>query len=288
MPRIRSDPNLNLISEDVTEEQAIQLLKNIWQANNNTEKYLWQQQVNDDREEQAHCDCLEEDKEERLKQECLAEEEEARKDERKKNKHKYTPIQNMGILDDPAITPCSYALRKLDKGEYVEMWYFTNNGLDEAAIKKTIDNDAMILMGLGSVNAHSVVNDENLPFEDFCQACPRFITMLQEADWPQDRIRIMVLFWRNLQVHKYRLLRDPWAQKTLLLHQVEQCKRWHIVAKSTAGPYDISEINEKVLEETRGRVYWEERLKSDNARDYKVSISSEQYAYPLLVVPSFL
>ncbi|KAG1866766.1 hypothetical protein F4604DRAFT_1524080, partial [Suillus subluteus] len=183
------DTRAQLISEDITEEQAIQLLKNIWQANNNTEKGLWQQQVNDDREEQAHRDHLEEDKEECLKQEHLAEEEEARKDEQKKNKHKCTPIQNMGIPDDPAITPCSYALHKLDKGEYVEMWYFTNDGLDEAVVKKTIDDDAMILSTLanGSTawvsatsthNARSVINDENLPFEDFCQACPRFITAL--------------------------------------------------------------------------------------------------------------
>ncbi|KAG1860253.1 hypothetical protein DFJ58DRAFT_657879, partial [Suillus subalutaceus] len=227
------DPNLNvcpdyasddfvntqaqLINEDIAEEQAVQLLKNIWQASNNTEKRLWQQQVNDNKEEQAHHDHLEEDEEEHLKQEHLAEEEEAHKEEQKKKKHKYTPIQNTGILDDPAITLCSYALRKLDKGEYVEMWYFTNDGLDEAAVKKTMDDDAMVLSTLtdsltawvsaaSMCNACSIINDKNLPFEDFCQACPHFLTVLLETDWPQDRIKMMALFWRNLQVHKYHYL----------------------------------------------------------------------------------
>jgi hypothetical protein len=44
--------------------------------------------------------------------------------------------------------PCSYALRKLDKGEYVELWYFTNDRLDEANLKKTVDDDTMIMSTL--------------------------------------------------------------------------------------------------------------------------------------------
>lgn len=121
-------------------------------------------------------------------------------------------------------------------------------------------------------STRSVVNDEDLSFEEFCQACPRFLEALEDADWPQDRMRMMALFWRNLQVHKYHSLRDPLAQKTLLVYQAEQRKCWHIVAKSPAGPYDISVVNEVVLEETRTKVYWEDRRKKDNARDYKVSV----------------
>ncbi|KAG1790644.1 uncharacterized protein HD556DRAFT_1204278, partial [Suillus plorans] len=205
MPRIRNDPNLDvcpdyasedfvatraqLINENTTDAQAIQLLKNIWEANNNMDKRRWQQQKNEDREEQVQRQRLEDDEQERLNQERAKEEEDAHKEERKKNKFKYIPIQNTGIPDEPAITPSSYALRKLDKGEYVELWYFTNDGLDEASIKKTIDDDAMVLSTLadGSTawissasarSARSVINDENLPFEEFCQACPRFLTAL--------------------------------------------------------------------------------------------------------------
>ncbi|KAG1840053.1 hypothetical protein F4604DRAFT_1992282 [Suillus subluteus] len=229
MLRICNDPNLNicpdyasedfantraqLINDNTTEEQTVQLLRNIWQANNTLDKRLWQQQVEDDREEHAHLERMEEDEQERLNQECTNEEEDARKEERKKNKYKYIPIQNSGIPDDPAITPCSYALRKLDKGEYLELWYFTNDGLDEAATKKTMDDNAMILSTLadGSTawvssastrSARSVVKDEDIPFEEFCQACPHFLAALEEADWPQDRIRMMALFWRNLQYTK--------------------------------------------------------------------------------------
>jgi hypothetical protein len=117
MPRIRNDPNFNtcpdyasanlvntraqLINENVNEEQAIQLLRNIWLANNEADKALWQQQLADDREQQDHAQRLEEDEQQRVDQERADEEEATRKEERKKNKHKYTPILATGIPDDP-------------------------------------------------------------------------------------------------------------------------------------------------------------------------------------------
>lgn len=138
-------------------------------------------------------------------------------------------------------------------------------------------------------NARSVINDEDLPFEEFCQACPRFLLALEEADWPQDRLRMMALFWRNLQVHKLRSARDPLAQKTLLVYQAKQRRHWHVVAKSSAGPYDISVVNEKVMEETRARVYWDDRIKKDNARDFKVSIHWDPFKifHSLIIIHSF-
>lgn len=121
MPRIRYDPNLSvcpdyaledfantraqLVNDNTTEEQAIQILKNIWQTNNALDKRLWQQQVEDDREERDHLQRMEDDEQERLNQECAREEEDARKEERKKNKHKYVPLLNSGIPNDPSITP---------------------------------------------------------------------------------------------------------------------------------------------------------------------------------------
>ncbi|KAG1773430.1 hypothetical protein EDD22DRAFT_767200 [Suillus occidentalis] len=275
MPRIRNNPNLNvcpdyaadvfenirvqLVNENTMEAQAMQLLRNIWEANNNAVKLLWQQQVDEDREQQEHRERLDEDEQERLNQEKIDEEEAASKEEKKKNKHKYLPILGTGIPNKPSITPY------------------------EANTKKTIDDDAMILSMLAdgltgwvsstsTRNAHSVVNDENLPFEEFCQACPHFLTVIEEADWPQDRVQMMARFWMNIQVHKYRSLRDPIAHKTLLTYQSEQRKRWHIAAKSSVGLYDISKDNEKVLQDTREKVYWEEHNKRDNACDYKVSI----------------
>ncbi|KAG2053822.1 hypothetical protein BDR06DRAFT_972104 [Suillus hirtellus] len=125
MPRIRNNPNFNIyldyatlpyaaaqeqiINEHITEAQVIQFLWNIWEAANNTKKALWL--------EQEH--------------KKLAEEEAVQKEEKKKYKHKYMPIQASGVLDEAKIMPSAYTIQKLDKGEYMELWYFTNDGLDE-------------------------------------------------------------------------------------------------------------------------------------------------------------
>ncbi|KAG2118588.1 hypothetical protein DEU56DRAFT_708097, partial [Suillus clintonianus] len=206
MPGIRNDPNLNIcpdyvilpfagarariISEHIDEHQAIQILRDIWEAANDIEKAQWQEQVEADREQRDNLRLQQEEREDRQEQEHLEEEEAARKEEKRKLKHKYAPIQASGVPDELAITPSAYATRKLDKGEYVELWYFTNDGLDDAQTKKTvIEDDAMVLSTLpdgstawvsaaSSRNAASVVNDEDLNFEDFCQACPRFITAI--------------------------------------------------------------------------------------------------------------
>ncbi|KAG1784777.1 uncharacterized protein HD556DRAFT_1250835 [Suillus plorans] len=299
MPRIINDPNLNicpdyasphyanaqaqLVNDNVTEEQSIQLLRTIWRAANNADIDLWEGQVEVEREQRENLRRIQEEEQDRIEQERIDEEESARKEEKKKHKHKFMPIpEDTGVPDEPSIIPSSYAIRKLNKGEYLKLWYFTNDGLDEAHSKKTIDDDAMVMSTLpdGSTawvsataarNASSVVDDENLSFEEFCIAYPRFIAAIEEADWPQDRVRMMAFFWKNIQIHPYRSMRDPLAQKALLVYQAEQRKRWHVVAKSAAGPYNLSTINQKVLDATRERVYWLERTKKDNQRDYKVS-----------------
>ncbi|KAG2744352.1 hypothetical protein P692DRAFT_20878405 [Suillus brevipes Sb2] len=60
------------------------------------------------------------------------EEEAARLEERKKNKNKYAPVKRVKIPSDPSIIPAAYAVRKLKAGEFCELHYFTNRGLDDA------------------------------------------------------------------------------------------------------------------------------------------------------------
>ncbi|KAG1751855.1 hypothetical protein EDB19DRAFT_1628274 [Suillus lakei] len=211
----------------------------------------------------------------------------ARKEDRKKNKHKFTAILATRIPNEVAITSCSYALWKMDKGKYMELWYFTNDGLEEANCKKTVDNDAMIMSTLAdgssawvtaasTRNARAILNDKDLPFEEFCQAYPHMLMTIEETDWPEDRIRMMAKFWRNIQVHRFCSLRAEIGKKALLTYQAKQRKHWHVTVKTSVSPYDLSLVNEKVLKEMRERVYWEEREKRDNTRNYKVSFSVHQ------------
>ena len=59
--------------------------------------------------------------------------EEQHKDERKKNKSKFVPIPARGVPTTPLIIVSALATRRMDKGDYVPLWYFTNSGLDDTA-----------------------------------------------------------------------------------------------------------------------------------------------------------
>jgi hypothetical protein len=171
----------------------------------------------------------------------------------------------------------------MEKGLYVELWYYTNAGLDDAVRNSsTVDDEAMVMLRLpdGSTSwvpaastktASSATDDKNILWEDFCQAAPRMIVAMEEAGWPQERVTMLAKFWGNLQVHELRSSRDPLDQKTLIVYQVEQRRLWHLAISSPQGAYNLSRINEVIMRKTRDQVYWEDRRKKDLERDYRVS-----------------
>jgi hypothetical protein len=206
-----------------------------------------------------------------------------RKDELKKNKAKYLPIPDRDVPAVPPVIAANYAVRKMEKGLYVELWYYTNSGLDEAfRNSNTTDDEAMMMIHLanGSTSwvpaaatrsASAITDDKNLFWEDFCQAAPCMIVAMEEADWPQERVAMLAKFWGNLQVHELRTSRDPLDQKTLLVYQAEQRRLWHLAITSPRGAYNLSRINEEVMKKTREQVYWDHRRIKDYERDFCVS-----------------
>ncbi|KAJ8588645.1 hypothetical protein M405DRAFT_901876 [Rhizopogon salebrosus TDB-379] len=193
MPRLQNDPNLNicpdfaspdfadaraqLTNDGMAEEQSIILLRTVWEATNNSAKLQWQAQVEIDKEQHDVLQRRNQEEQDKKEWQRLEEEEAAHKEERKRNKHKYTPIQDCGVPIEGSIVPSSYATRKLEKGEFVELWYFTNEGLGEAHSKKTIDDDAMIMSKLldGStawVSAASMRNARSVVDESMTKTSP--------------------------------------------------------------------------------------------------------------------
>jgi hypothetical protein len=154
MARLSSDPSQNvcpnyadeafaltraqLINQNIDEAQSIQMLINIWEAGNNAAKLQWRAQLEEDDQHRQRIRQLNEEEQQRQDQERLEEQEIIRKEDRNKNKYKYTPIPDRDVPTEATILPSSYAIKKLDKGEYVELWYFTNSGLDDAHLETTI------------------------------------------------------------------------------------------------------------------------------------------------------
>ncbi|KAI0943712.1 hypothetical protein AcW1_002807 [Taiwanofungus camphoratus] len=197
------------INANTTEAQAIQLLINIWHKANQVGRQQWQNQLDEQAailENHIH---LAEEAETHQREAAKIEEEATQKKELKKNKGKYIPIPDR---DAPIITPvllATYAVRKMEKGLYVEMYYYTNKGLDEAInVTGTIDDEAMVLQqnangtmvwvpAAATRDACGVIDDKDLVWEDFCQAVLRMILAMEQAGWLAEQVLMVAMFWRK-------------------------------------------------------------------------------------------
>ena len=87
-------------------------------------------------------------------------------------------------------------------------------------------------------------------------------------------------FWMNINTHPFRSSRDPLDWSTLLLYQAKQRKLWHQAINSPGHRYNLSQINEELLHQTKDRLYWSEQEQRDNAlgKDYVISVSMHHKA----------
>lgn len=259
-----------LINEGLSEQQAVRSLTALWNVNNNAEKQRWA-----DRQDRLHEARQQAEEDELQRQQDRRDEEEAaRLEERKKNKNKYAPIKRGKVPSDPTILPAQHATRKLKAGDYCELHYFTNKGLDDARVSTSIAEPEALVMLPAADGIHSwvpaaavkdlkaapVVKDENLTWEEFNEAAPRMILSMKMHDWPDDRVDMHVQFWTALQSHRWCHTPDPLKQRALLLYQSQQRRCWHLTI-GTAQGWSLEEINQDLLLEVREELFNEKREK---------------------------
>jgi hypothetical protein len=158
MPRIETDPHLEvlpdhtspdylelrtiLIDTGLTEAQALDRLDTTWTRGHNTRIQVWDHQVEEDAqvEEERQRIILEQENEVLLQRER---EEEAEKQEAEKKRPKISDFDEDAMIDDFLMPrPSSYALRKLEDFEYVELYYFTQEGcIDALENQHTLSED---------------------------------------------------------------------------------------------------------------------------------------------------
>ena len=128
-----------------------------------------------------------------------------------------------------------FTLKKLHKGEFVELFYFTNQGLKEAK-KAGFKDESFILIQEGdsqswvptmsTCNGKNVLTkDKDLTWEEFLEAAPCMINFMQISDWPDDHIKMFIKLWQNLQKHARRFSNDHFSKHSLLVYQGQQRKR---------------------------------------------------------------
>ncbi|KAG2357194.1 hypothetical protein BDR07DRAFT_1490988 [Suillus spraguei] len=157
-------------------------------------------------------------------------------------------------------------------GDYCELFYFTNSGLEEAALLSfSADSDTLIMMtstdgshkwipaGATHDPKAQVLKDENLTWEHFNEAVPCMIATMNENDWPADRVDMHIAFWSTLQNHCWRHTFDAHKQCALLLYQAQQRRRWHLSAGS-CNSWSLARINQSLLDKAHEEVFKQFRI----------------------------
>jgi hypothetical protein len=309
MPRLAFDPSLarcpdfatplydparaRFVNANTTDEQAAILLTEFWQTNNDLERQQWADQVNQDLADQAAQLLQEQDDDHHAALLAAQEQDALQREEMKKNRAKYIPIPNRAMPAVTLIFPAAYAVKKMERGQYVELWYYTNDGLHDAARSQYSDDDeAMVLSrnpdgtsswvsAAASRESKKIIDDKNLHWDDFAQAVPRMLVAMENSGWPGERIAMLAGFWGNLQTHELRSSINPLDQRTLLAYQAKHRRQWHAAITSPNGAYNISIIDESRMRATREEIYWEDRNKRDNERDCQYTSPTSPFSFTL-------
>ncbi|KAG1726173.1 uncharacterized protein EDB91DRAFT_1239674 [Suillus paluster] len=228
-----NDPN-EAIRPDYTSDEHQQAREQLT-LTNNANKQHWA--LRQERLEMVHQrEVLEEEQRQQAREE---EDEAARLEEHKKNKSKYAPFAQGKVPSEPTILPAPYVTRKMKSGDYCELHYFTNHGLDDVRkLSQIAEPDALVMLpsndGIHSwfpadtvkdPKAAAVMKDENLTWEEFNEAAPRMINFMKMHDWLNERVTMHVQFWSALQTHCWRHASDHLKQQALLLYQSQQWRR---------------------------------------------------------------
>ncbi|KAI5984449.1 hypothetical protein EDD15DRAFT_2480468, partial [Pisolithus albus] len=182
-----AEARLQLTSDTVDDGQAARILATLWDIQNAKDIRRWN--AHREEEDQMVRALAEQEAEEAAqKQRRLCEEAEAAlAEERKKNKAKYAPVPDIEVPSGPVNIPAPYATRKLKKGEYCELYFFTNDGLAEAeAFNPSVDDEALTLLkadngqhiwvpASNTRDKSSVIRDEDLTWEQFGEASVRLL-----------------------------------------------------------------------------------------------------------------
>ena len=136
--------------------------------------------------------------------------------------------------------------------EYVELWYFTTEGiLDASKLALTTPDESIGLVrtetGLAiqpikaSKASRNAILDESLSWEQIVTA--RHNVMDVAAKWPKEHRRSMAEFYMNLEALKA----TGTNPRVLILYHAVARRQWHISLKGEDERFNIAKISQELL-----------------------------------------
>jgi len=157
-----------------------------------------------------------------------------------------------------ASRPADYAIKRLNDKKHVPLWYFTREGLREAArsVRHADENETLAITQAAEGNmtvraANSLTASKNakldhcLIYAEYMFAKNHFLTAIENVKWGNEALDAFNWFFHNLDNHQLREEGD--CGERALLHYASQVRLdWH--DKLMLGKaYNIGIINEELL-----------------------------------------
>lgn len=174
--------------------------------------------------------------------------------------------------DDQAVQRASsYATDRLNRGVYVELFYWTLLGFSEAEMdSRTVADDTLSFArtGTGTKNevafrptsslraSKNAIPDHLLSWSDFDTAKSNMLAYFKQPTcrWPKSHAEALEVFWYGLCMHPYRN-KGVHGERALLIVQSQVRREWHdkLAAKKldkSVKVFDISVLNEERIRRT--------------------------------------
>ena len=160
--------------------------------------------------------------------------------------------EDSSIPESLPFFPAQYAIDKIKTLDYVDLWYFTTEGILDASkiIPMAADDTFSLLqtdLGLTLQQVKATRASRNVVIDEFLswdQIATTQHNIIEAAfNWPIKYRMVLAKFFMNLEAMKA----NGTSPRSLILYQAVVRKRWHTTLKGSGVPFNLANINKGLL-----------------------------------------
>ena len=228
-----------LISQGNTADEALEILRKSWRDQHQRRLQAWNEHLEQQQQEQD-------------RERGLGRGEDPPPNPPPSDKPAWTGRPTPNFLD---VRPARHVLKRLEKREYVELWYFTMAGCQDAAARDlaapqdtfnlvSTDNGLLLQDTEAATGSSRVVKDELLSYQEWAEGNHRLIDCMEQLGWDVYEVEELSMFFVHLDLHP--LKSEPYGLQAILRYQDRVRRDWTSCLK-IGKAYAISSINTTLL-----------------------------------------
>lgn len=273
-PLLEQEPNFNsgafainrqsLIDRGLQPDQAIETLRDLWTTNRQIRHEDWTQQRDVYNQQEAQRQQQQQQQNPPAPPAPPAPHPDTPKtpDGKKGPKAGSFP-KGISVSSEPTLAPSEYARQKLFKGEWVDLWYFTREGCEDAATPSTsLANDTFGITSEDStihLKAISTMKASNSAVPDICLTCDQisfagkiFVHIMRTQNWPEEHAQAAVAFFLSLEIERTRHA-GRFTDEAIIEYQAIVRREWFDTL-GTQQAFDLGTFNKERFLAIRSRI----------------------------------